>query len=173
MIQNRLRKHFLIAQNPGAFGGRRLSWPPWDLKCFPDPLPNFVPRYPIPWSFTACILHCSVDVSLSNCNVSTWVRKLSRRTLNKIHTNKTSSLYEFCEWLIFNYMYLMWQVVDQSRFLSGLSIRIIIHSDQLSNFLIWKISHFFSQSSTPKFRKEWTLHGKESFFNCFFFRLRL
>ena len=126
-----------------------------------------------PWSFPACILHCSVDVSLSNCNVSTWVRKLSRRTLNKIHTNKTSSLYEFCEWLIFNYMYLMWQVVDQSRFLSGLSIRIIIHSDQLSNFLIWKISHFFSQSSTPKFRKEWTLHGKESFFNCFFFCLRL
>ena len=63
MIQNRLRKHFLIvAQNQGASGGRRPSWPPWDLKRFPDPLPIYVPR-----NIKSLIVPCMYPSLLSGC----------------------------------------------------------------------------------------------------------
>ena len=46
MLQNRLRKHYLYAQNPGASLGPQpglCPGPTGDLKRSQDPLPNFVP----------------------------------------------------------------------------------------------------------------------------------
>ena len=46
MLQNRLRKHYLYAQNPGASLGPQpglCPGPTGDLKRSPDPLQNFIP----------------------------------------------------------------------------------------------------------------------------------
>ena len=72
MLQNRLRKHYLYAQNPGASLGPQpglCPGPTGDLKRSPDPLQNFIPPNVKSW-IRPCV-RPSVRLSVC-CFTSHW-----------------------------------------------------------------------------------------------------